>query len=46
MKEVKVQSDPAKLISDDLSSDAEDIDSENYSRNQIWNTLSANVHFI
>ena len=29
MKEVKVQSDPAKQISDDLSSDAEDIDSEN-----------------
>ena len=29
MKEVKVQSDPAKQISDDLSSDAGDIDSEN-----------------
>ena len=29
MKEVKVESDPAKLISDDWSSDAEDIDSEN-----------------
>ena len=29
MKEVKVQSDPAKLISDDLSSDAGDIGSEN-----------------
>ena len=29
MKEVKVQSDLAKLISDDLSSDAEDIGSEN-----------------
>ena len=29
MKEVKVESDPAKLISDDSNSDAEDIDSEN-----------------
>ena len=29
MKEVKVESDLAKLISDDSSSDAEDIDSEN-----------------
>ena len=29
MKEVKVDSDPAKLISDDSSFDAEDIDGEN-----------------
>ena len=29
MKQVKVESDPAKLISDDSSSDAEDIDGEN-----------------
>ena len=29
MKEVKVQSDLGKLISDESSSDAEDIDSEN-----------------
>ena len=29
MKEVKVESDPAKLISDDSNPDAEDIDSEN-----------------
>ena len=42
----KKESDPAKLISDDSSSDAEDIDIENLSRNQIWNTLNANVQFI
>ena len=29
MNEVKVQSDPGKLINDESSSDAEDIDSEN-----------------
>ena len=29
MKQVKVESDPAKLISEDSSSDAEDIDGEN-----------------
>ena len=29
MKEVKGESDPAKLVSDDSSSDAEDIDAEN-----------------
>ena len=29
MNEVKVQSDPGKLISDESGSDAEDIDSEN-----------------
>ena len=34
-----MESDPAKLIIDDSSSDAEDINIENYSRNQIWNTL-------
>ena len=44
--EAKKESDPAKLISDDSSSDAEDIDIENLSRNQIWNTLNANVQFI
>ena len=44
--EAKKESDPAKLISDDSSSDAEDIDTENLSRNQIWNTLNANVQFI
>ena len=46
--EAKKKSDPAKLISDDSSSDAEDIDIENLSRNQIWNTLNAslNVQFI
>ena len=41
-----MESDPAKLISDDSSSDAEDIDIENKSRNQFWNTLNANVQFI
>ena len=44
--EAKKESDPAKLISDDSSSDAEGIDIENLSRNQIWNTLNANVQFI
>ena len=44
--EAKKESDPAKLISDDSTSDAEDIDIENLSRNQIWNTLNANVQFI
>ena len=34
----KVEPDPAKLISDDPSSDAEDIDIKKWSRNQIWNT--------
>ena len=41
-----MESDAAKLISDDSSSDAEDIGIENKSRNQIWNTLNANVQFI
>ena len=36
--QVEVESDAAELISDDLSSDNEDIDIENHSRNQIWNT--------
>ena len=36
----------SKPISDDSSSDVEDIDIENKSRNQIWNTLNANVQFI
>ena len=41
-----MDSDPEELISDDSSSDAEDIDVENKSRNQFWNTLNANVQFI
>ena len=32
-------SDSSKLISDDLGSDDEDIDIENQSTNQIWNTF-------
>ena len=44
--EAKVESDPAKLSSDDSGSDAEDINIENQSGNQIWNTLNANVQFI
>ena len=44
--EAKEESDPTKLISDDSGSDAEDINIENQSGNQIWNTLSANVQFI
>ena len=35
-----------KTDQDDSSSDVEDIDIENKSRNQIWNTLNANVQFI
>ena len=40
--------DTAKLIGDDSSSDAEDIDIEkkNESRNQIWNTEKTHVQFI
>ena len=38
-----VESDSAKLISDDSSSEATEIDSKNLSRNQIWNTFNANV---
>ena len=44
--EAKVESDPAKLISNNLGSDAEDMDIENSSREHIWNTLNANVQFI
>ena len=43
--EAKVESDPAKLISDDSGSDAEDINIDTQSGNQIWNTLNASVHF-
>ena len=43
-----MESDPAELlISDYSSSDTEDIDIENLSRNQTWNTLKAlHVQFI
>ena len=37
--QVEVESDPAKLISDDSSS-------ENQSRDQIWNAQKAHVKFI
>ena len=43
--EAKVESDPAKLISDDSGSDAEDINIDTQSGNQIWNTLNASVQF-
>ena len=37
--EAEVGSDSSKLISDDSGSDDEDIDIENQSTNQIWNTF-------
>ena len=44
--EAKVESDPAKLISDDSGSVADYINIKNQPGNQIWNTLNANVQFI
>ena len=41
-----MESDAAKLISDDSSSDVEDIDIENLKKNHIWNTYKANVQYI
>ena len=38
--EAKVEFDPAKLVSDDSSSDTKNIDTENWSQNQICNTLT------
>ena len=46
MNWAKVESDPAKLISDDSGSDAEYIDGESQSSNQIWNILNVYVQFI
>ena len=42
----EVESDAAKLISDDSSSDVEDIDIENFKKNHIWNSYKANVQYI
>ena len=41
-----MESDAAKLISDDSSSDVEDIDIENLKKNHTWNTYKANVQYI